>query len=777
MTDARAKSTVGADRPSVAASPGEALRCIAFEQLVVPVCVVDAQERIVEVNGAVLQLLGYSRDELLHRRVRDVAGGAAESPLEGRRTNQGSGAACRLQRKDGTFVRVVALSGVVVDDRGAPLGTATALIALDRPGLFHDSLSEAVARLNEAQGVAHVGSWSLDLGTGRLVWSDEIFRIFEIDPGTFEASYEAFLRAVHPDDREMVDEAYKCSLRDRRPYAIEHRLLFPDGRVKFVHEECATSYQGDTAVRSTGTVQDITQRKQVEERLRASEAQMRAIFQGAQDGILLADPVSRKFLLGNAAMGRLIGCSPDALTRLSMDELHPPKMAPIAAAEVERQIRGESTSLRDVPVRRSDGSIVYCDLTSSMVDVGGQRQLVGIFRDVSERRRAAEEERTLRSQLEHANKLESLGRLAGGVAHDFNNMLQVILLHTGAALASGRLDAELRERLDEVLVCAQRSADLTRQLLAFARQGEVSPKVVDLNRLVEGALSVLRRLIGESIELVWSPAAEPQFVNVDPSQFVQVLTNLCVNARDAVASQGGSGRISIDAASVSFDEAEAARVAQLSASEYVRLSVRDNGCGIEPEVIARIFEPFFTTKVVGKGTGLGLATVYGLVRRSGGGVCVQSELGRGTELSVFLPRRPAQCSPRPREATVPAPRQATILVVEDEPSVLAVVKRALEQHSYVVLSASSPREALRVAERADSIDLLLSDIVMPEMNGVELARRLGAMRPGLRKLFVSGYTADALDDQVARGESLRLVQKPFDAGTLLRAVDDALGDG
>jgi CheY-like chemotaxis protein len=370
--------------------------------------------------------------------------------------------------------------------------------------------------------------------------------------------------------------------------------------------------------------------------------------------------------------------------------------------------------------------------------------------------------------------MESVGRLAGGVAHDFNNMLQTILGNANLAMLELPSGHPARECLDEIQDSANRSAELTKQLLAFARKQTAAPQVLRLNDTVGRALNLLRRLLGETIELAWQPGNDLWLVEIDPTQFDQVLTNLCVNARDAMA---GHGRITIRSGNVTVEPAQAAAHPEFAPGDYVVLSVSDTGCGMSPEILAHIFEPFFTTKDQGKGTGLGLAIVFGLVKQNRGHVFVESEVGQGATFRIYLPR----CTGPAPEPEIPPVRaelsgRETILLVEDEEQVLRLGRKVLTQQGYRVLAAASPAAALELAEQHEGqIDLLLTDVVMPGMNGRQLSERLRASQPGLRCLFMSGYTADVLAPHGVLEAGVELLHKPFSIQSLSEKVREILG--
>jgi two-component system, cell cycle sensor histidine kinase and response regulator CckA len=400
--------------------------------------------------------------------------------------------------------------------------------------------------------------------------------------------------------------------------------------------------------------------------------------------------------------------------------------------------------------------------------------MAGTVQDVTLRMRAEAERVKLEAQLRQAHKMESVGRLAGGVAHDFNNMLLVILGYTELALEGLDPTRPLHGDLLAIRTAAKRSADLTSQLLAFARKQTIVPRVLDLNAIVEPMLTMLRRLIGEDLELVWRPANNAWPVEMDPTQIDQVLANLCVNARDAIS---GVGRVTIATANAALDDAYCAAHPGFTPGDYLRLTVTDDGCGMDEETRAHLFEPFFTTKAAGKGTGLGLATVYGIVKQNQGFIDVDSEPGIGTTFRIYLPRHSDPGGPaRILEAVGQLSRgHETILVVEDDPAVLKLTVRMLSELGYTVVAAQSPGEAIRLAgECAADIHIMITDVIMPGMNGPDLATALVALSPQLKCLFVSGYTADVITHRGVLTEGVHFLQKPFAIGDLAAKVRKVL---
>ncbi len=392
---------------------------------------------------------------------------------------------------------------------------------------------------------------------------------------------------------------------------------------------------------------------------------------------------------------------------------------------------------------------------------------------LEERKRNEAEKEKLQEQLNQVQKMESVGRLAGGVAHDFNNMLGVILGHTELALMKANPSQPLCSDLHEIGKAAERSAKLVRQLLAFARKETIAPKMLDLNETVKGMLEMLFRLIGEDIKLTWLPDAKECPVKMDPSQIDQILANLCVNARDAI---GGVGKIIIETANAVFDEEYCLNHPGYVAGEFVMLAVSDDGCGIEKDLMDKIFEPFFTTKAVGEGTGLGLATIFGIVKQNNGFINVYSEPDHGTTFKIYLPRHSENIIVTNPDAPEPLRKgHETILLVEDEAEILEMGKLMLESFGYSVLAAGTPDEAIQLANKnAGEINLLMTDVVMPGMNGRELTERLMLIIPDLTCLFMSGYTADVIAHRGVLDEGVYFIQKPFSMQQLSTKVRETL---
>ena len=511
------------------------------------------------------------------------------------------------------------------------------------------------------------------------------------------------------------------------------------------------------------------QRWHAEAALRASEERFRALVENSSDALLLLDADGRvKYMTPSSV--RHLGWTPEQLIGRSILEfMHP---------DDGERVGGRIREALDLPGKSLGGEVRFHHADGSwriMEGVGVNRladpAVAGIVvnvRDITERRK-------LEDQLRQAQKMEAVGQLAGGVAHDFNNLLTAILGYCHLMLDEIPEGDPLRLDLLEIQAAGDRAASLTRQLLAFSRRQMLQPQVVDINLLVTQLEKLLRRLISEDVELVTALAPGLRPVTVDPASVEQILVNLAVNARDAMPT---GGRLTIETANVDLDEAYAVTHVAMPAGPYVMLAVSDSGQGMDAPTRARIFEPFFTTKEQGKGSGLGLATVYGIVKQSGGYIWVYSEPGHGTSFKVYLPPTAAASVARPT-AHDPAHVAGweTVLLVEDEDAVRALAREVLRRHGYVVLEARHGVDALSVAERhADAIHLLVTDVVMPHMSGRALSERLAGARPQMKTLFMSGYTDHALlpEDLTPGGEFL---QKPFTPEALAGRVRHLLDAG
>jgi len=509
------------------------------------------------------------------------------------------------------------------------------------------------------------------------------------------------------------------------------------------------------------------ERQRAAARLAEVATRYQRLFDANPEAMWVYDEETQRILAVNDAAVTRYGYSEAEFLEMTIEDLRPPEDVPALRRLIAEGVNrfGYSGHWRH---KKREGAVIEVEITSHELSFAGRPARLVLARDVTETRR-------LEEQLRQAQKMEAVGRLAGGIAHDFNNLLTAILGTTQLLLRDIEPGATMRDDVEEIRKAALRAADLTRQLLAYSRRQVLAPKVLDLNTVVSNLDTMLRRLIGEDVQLVTELAPRLPTIQADPSQLDQVILNLIVNSRDAMPH---GGRLTIRTAETRFTGAETAAPAPAPApGAYALLEVIDTGTGMTADVKAHLFEPFFTTKEVGKGTGLGLATVYGVVKQSGGYIWVESELDRGTTVRIAFPVVAASAPPRevPPARVEVTPAGETVLLVEDEEAVRRVAAKILTASGYRVLTAHDGPAALSAAARESGpIHLLLTDMVMPGMTGRELAERLVVVRPGTRVLYMSGYTEDAVVRETVAAAGHAFLQKPFEPETLARKVRDVL---
>lgn len=508
--------------------------------------------------------------------------------------------------------------------------------------------------------------------------------------------------------------------------------------------------------------------------LRDSEQRFRMLVENAPEAIFVRDKECFTYL-NNAAL-KLFGAS-------SADELIGTPIIERYHPEDQGKIRGRMTILneerKDVPMTQSvclqlDGNEVIVESLAVPITYLGEDGALTYLRNITDRIEESRQRQHLEEQLHQSQKIESIGRLAGGVAHDYNNMLSVIIGNVELAKRYAERSAPVDENLDQILEAANRSKDITRQLLAFARKQIIKPKVINLNDAVESMLKMLRNLLGENIDLRWQPKGNVWPVKIDPSQLDQVLANLCINARDAITD---IGKMTIESDTVHLDEDYCKDHQGFQIGNYVVLSVSDNGCGMDKETLDNIFEPFYTTKKTGEGTGLGMAMVYGIVKQSGGFINAYSEPNQGTIFKIYIPRYEGEedISQERITSKVEKGQGETVLLVEDEAAIVKLTKAMLEGLGYKVLATNSPVDALNLLrEYEGDIQLLLTDVVMPEMNGRELTKQLQEICPEIKTLYMSGYTANVIAHHGVLDDGINFIQKPFSRKDLSMRVREIL---
>ena len=530
----------------------------------------------------------------------------------------------------------------------------------------------------------------------------------------------------------------------------------------------------DNVIGAVHIMADVTERRWAEAALRESESNYRTLVENLPQKVFLKDRHS-VYVSCNENYAQDLKIAPAEIVGKTDYDFYPEELAGKYRTDDRRIMKsGETEDIEEAYVREGRRLCVHTVKTPVRNEQGNTVGVLGIFWDVTERRQAEEEKERLQAQLLQAQKMEAVGRLAGGIAHDFNNLMTIVTGYGELALKTLDEDDPLRKDIEEMKRAGERAARLTRQLLAFSRKQVIQPKVLDLNVVVAGTGKMLRRLIGEDIDLVTILEARPGVVEADPGQLEQVIMNLAVNARDAMPE---GGKLTIETRDTELDEDYARGKLDVEPGSYVLLAMSDTGCGMDEETRSHVFEPFFTTKGEGKGTGLGLATTYGIVKQHNGHISVYSEPGHGTTVKVYLPRLEEAIEVTAPDA-VPAgsPRGTeTVLLVEDEDVVRAVASKILELQGYSVLGASDGEAALRVCQRYEGvIHLMITDVVMPGMSGRELAERVAVLHPGTKVLYMSGYTDDAIVHHGVLDAGTPFIGKPFAPDALARKVREVL---
>lgn len=732
--------------------------------------------RILMANPALVHMLGFESFEELAQRNLEEEGfepGYPRALFRQRLESEGQivGLESAWKRRDGSVIYVRESARAVKDESGRVLyyeGTAeditervTAEKALteseERYRLISEMISDyAYAFRVEADGTMR-GDWLTESFTKVFGWTVE-----ELE------RRGGWVAAVYPPDLPLwVEHAGKVL--HGQPDVTEGRFVTRDGEVRWLRDYAVPIFDpaAGRVTRIVGASEDITEKRKLEEALEESNELFRALADAAPAAVLVLQ--GDRLLYANKFAKNLVGFSD--VERRNEENFDVLKLVDPAFREQVRsrgyaRERGEPAPNRyELPIRTRDGKRRWLDFSVVTFPYRGQPARMAVAVDITDKKLTEE-------QLLHAQKMEAIGRLAGSVAHDFNNMLLVIMAHAELLKLKAGQDPRFLAAVDGILGASTRAAELTRKLLAFARKQQVHPERLDLNHEVGGTLKVLMRLLGENVELIWRPAEDLWPVVLDRSQVDQVVANLVVNARDAV---GEKGHIWVSTANRQLSEEDCRLLPEAKPGRYVVLAVKDDGCGMDSEVLKRIFEPFFTTKGEGKGTGLGLATVFGIVKQNNGFIVVESEPGKGSTFEIYFPVVEGEKA-EARDAAAPIPRGwETILLVEDQPEVLEAASSLLKQLGYQVLSAKSPEQALAVAASYQGvIHLLLSDVGLPGMSGSELAQRLVAVRPEMKVLMMTGYTQEAPLRTEAEKAWGPVLEKPLTAEALAHRVRQVL---
>jgi PAS domain S-box-containing protein len=727
---------------------------------------VDRDERVQSVNRAFLDLCGYEEEEVVGRQAGDLV--SAECCRDGENFTDRE---AFFTMKGGTRVPVSLSRSALGLKTGSPLGFVYAGRDITERKNTLEALHLQMAYLeglfmNAPEAVVICSN------DGRIVRvNPEFGRIFGYTHDEVAGRYIDDV-IVPPDKLEEARTLTDRSFHGSR-ISVEAVRRRKDGTVIDVSILGTPITSGGSQLGVYVIYRDITENKSVEKALKESERRYRLLFEYAGDPIIIHGVDGRLFAANERALVKL-GYTREEMLGKRLDDIIA-KETPGDLGALARLLEREESAVFESAGRARDGSIIPVEVNTRLISYEDGKAFLSIVRDLTERKNAEKALKDSEERLLHAQKMEAIGRLAGGVAHDFNNLLTAISGFSEIILMKDCTSEETRRYIAEIVRSTERAASLTHQLLAFSRKQVMQPKLLDLNKLIIDVNRMLRRLIGEDIELVTVTDPGLGTVKADPVQIEQVLINLAVNSRDAMPA---GGKIFIETRNEQLTKEHCTLNGNAAPGQYVMFSVSDTGHGMDEETKLRIFEPFFTTKEPGKGTGLGLCTVFGIVKQSGGHISVESAPGKGTTMKVYLPRVNASQSPADgiREQDGMRPGSETILVVEDEEIVRTMLCRMLSGLGYTIYEAGSVYEAMSIAEQKGEkrIDLMITDVVMPGMNGRELANLLTGLRPGTRVLYISGHTEDAIVHHGVLDHDVHFLQKPFSPKTLALKVREVL---
>lgn len=729
----------------------------------------DSEFRCKYVNQAAQLLLDKAEVKLLGRKLWDVYPENAAKPLEdGFRHVIAEGRASRFDLYEQSQMRRYSITAMPESNHGllvrfldatesenvgslrqqATIESRLQGIARNLPGFIY----QTYVRANGEWGVCFADKRALD--------------IFGIDPEPLQTVFKRFAACIAPEDQERFITSIRESTRSEKDWEFEGRFITPAGETKYIQGVSRARHLGDEALHD-GIILDITRHKRAEQALRESEEKFSKSFHSNPAAVVIADIARELYLEVNETFERVTGYRRDEIVERSWSDVRlcaDPRERDRALERLRKEGRIRNFEL---VFRKKNGELGTGLLSAELIEIGGYQCAITATIDISERLR-------LEMQLRQAQKLEGLGRLAGGVAHDFNNLLIVINGYSDFVLKKLAPDDQLYLPAQEINKAGERAASLTKQLLAFSRKQVIEPRPLDLNVIVNDTERMFHRLIGEDIELAISLDPLLGQVMADPAQIQQVIMNLVVNARDAMSD---GGKLEITTNNIDIDERAAAAHPDAAPGRYVLMTVTDTGIGMSEETMQRIFDPFFTTKRQDTGTGLGLAMVYGIVRQSGGWIEVSSQLAQGASFRIYLPRIDAK--PVRNAVGTPVPKTLyggeTVLVVEDQEDVRRLIRTILESYGYHILEAKNGNEALHLTEGySDEIHLLLTDVILPGMNGKTLAEHMRTLVPQLKVLFMSGYPEDVISRRGVLEQNVAYQPKPFSPESLAVKVREVL---
>lgn len=749
-----------------------------FDTSPVGTAILDDELRVVRVNEALCQLLGYAEAEFVGKMIIDFAlpedrqlGLDRIAQLEGE--HHSVRYEKRYQRKDGSVVWVEVCCRRTRARQAMPRNIILVLQDVTETRQYEQALRESEERQRLAMTAANMGTWEWDPESNHIYWSAQNYLMLGYVAGAFELSYASWLELLHPEDAKAADHEVKGQIHSHNSFNLELRVRGADGNYRWINHrgKVVRWSEAGNPLRVVGTNMDIDDRVQAEHKLQEGNRRLHALFDDANDAIIVSDSENGAILEVNQSAERLMGMSRGELVGSSLVELLPEAQRNLFRQQVKGTEKGADRYMLSTELSTRVRGVVPVEVRASRIWFPSGKQVVmGIYRDISERCQ-------LEAQLRQAQKMEAIGQLAGGVAHDFNNVIGAIMLQLGMLKTDPRIPVDLKNSLSMLEASSKRAADLTRQLLLFGRRQPMKLQLLDLDVLLTNLLKMLRRLIGENKQLDFTGQPNLHWLEADPGMIEQVVVNMVMNARDAM---GPGGRIQIESSLVEgqmpapwSDKGE-----RPLPGRYLKLSILDNGSGMDDETQRKLFEPFFTTKEQGKGTGLGLATIYGIIKQHQGWIEVQSKPGSGSRFDVFLPARmPPAPAAQGTEGVAPFTRGSeTILLVEDEHIVRTFTALALRSAGYTVIEAGDGEEALQKWEQYKRrIHVLVTDMIMPKsQSGWDIAKIMRAETPGLAVVLTSGYSADIPKEAMDNEYKMFFLQKPFDGTRLTAALRGAV---
>lgn len=744
-----------------------------IEQTPLAVIEWDTDFRVLQWNPAAVTIFGYTAGEALGQHAcfiipktsRELVDRAWQDLLAQkgghRSTNENI-------RKDGSIICCEWYNTPLTNAEGVVVGVASLAQDISERVRAQEELRESRNFLVEIQRLVHVAGWKYDFRKSAISWSDELYRLLGYAPGAVEPSFERYFSHVHPDDKERVASLYK--IEDALSLDMEYRLVSVDAAVHYIITRTSYEYDDEgSSVCMCGAIADITGRKLAENAVKTSRDMLEKIFQTCPDTIIFSDAVG-DIVAVNDAVEKALGYTPQEVIGESFTLLAPDQSE---GMQVLRKVLGDFFEKgflkdREIIFRNKSGTNIYleCNVSALRDDTGAITGAVSVLRDITERKK-------MEAQYRQSQKMEAIGTLAGGIAHDFNNILAAIMGYTELSLEDADRGISVQHNLDQILKSAMRARDLVRQILAFSRKDMEARAPLQVSTLIKEALKLLRATLPATIDIREAISSQSALVNANPTQIHQVLMNLCTNAAHAMSENGGV--LEIGLSSVFLAERQEADAHDLPEGAYVKVTVSDTGTGIDPRYIEHIFEPFFTTKEFGKGTGMGLAVVHGIVKSCGGDIRVRSQPGSGATFDVLLPELQDAIMEAPPEPPPLLTGTERILLVDDEKMLLDVGQSMLKSLGYTPIVMLSSTSALEWFQKdPDGFDLVITDMTMPHMTGDRLAQKLMRIRPGIPIIIATGYNEKISEETVRELGIKALVMKPFNRREMSQTIRSVL---